>query len=289
MFLDKKISNNQQDILHTLTVYVPGNQCNFRCSYCYISNSIDPMHNKPAHFDYSLDHMIAAFNPKRIGIAAIGVIGAGETLIPNEVVPFVHGLLRQGHYVTVITNLVLTERINQLLSIKHEPNGAEYLSRLCVKGSLHWLELKKRNLVDTFFNNMRAIIDAGASSYPFLVICNEYMPYLEEICETSRRKLGALPHCSPNSVSKQISRETTVVTDPLCDEAFVKKIDAMFDSPIFDLCVAFIPIDPKKIFCYAGAYGYGVGMGTGAMVKCHNFPIGENFYQDISAPPPYGW
>ena len=171
-------------IEHAITVYVPGSQCNFRCSYCYVSNALDPMHNAPAQFQYPIDHMISAFNPKRIGIAAITVIGAGETLIPKEIVPFVHGLLRFGHYVTVVTNLTLTNRIDELLQI--EP---ECLSRLCVKGSLHWLEMKRTNTVDVYFDNMNKVIEHGASSFPFLVLCKEYMPYLEEIRENCMEKI----------------------------------------------------------------------------------------------------
>lgn len=42
---------------------------------------------------YPLEHMIKSFDPKRIGIANITVIGRGETLLPKEVVPFIKGLL----------------------------------------------------------------------------------------------------------------------------------------------------------------------------------------------------
>ncbi len=41
-------------------------------------------------FNYSVEHMVEAFRPERIGeMRILRVIGAGETLIPPEVVPFV--------------------------------------------------------------------------------------------------------------------------------------------------------------------------------------------------------
>ena len=52
--------------------------------------------------------MIKAFEPARLGgIAYIVVIGEGETLFPPEVIPFVKGLLHQGHVVEVVTNNTL--------------------------------------------------------------------------------------------------------------------------------------------------------------------------------------
>ena len=65
--------------------------------------------------------MLAAFDPGRLGgLADIIVIGRGETLIPKEVIPFVHGLLDMGHYVEVVTNLSLTQKIEELLKTSKE-------------------------------------------------------------------------------------------------------------------------------------------------------------------------
>ena len=68
---------------------MPGNICNLRCSYCYVTECLQYSHGVKAQFNYSVEHMIAAFEPKRIGgIAYITVIGGGETLIPQEAVRF---------------------------------------------------------------------------------------------------------------------------------------------------------------------------------------------------------
>ena len=89
-------------------------------------------------------------------------------MLPKEVVPFIKGLLSYGHWVEVVTNLTLTDRINELLDVKDK----SILKHLLVKGSLHWKELKNKNLVDVYFENMCKVIASGASSSPFLVICN---------------------------------------------------------------------------------------------------------------------
>lgn len=95
------------EVKKTITVYVPGSQCNLRCEYCYVSQCLDESHIEKASFMYPLEHMIKSFDPKRIGIANITVIGRGETLLPKEVVPFIKGLLSYGHWVEVVTNLTL--------------------------------------------------------------------------------------------------------------------------------------------------------------------------------------
>lgn len=270
-----------EKINYTITVYVPGNICNLRCNYCYISQCVDSDHMMKPVFNYSLEHMLKAFSPKRIGICDIIIIGSGETLIPDEVVPFVHGLLDQGHYVEVVTNLTLDKRIDELLDI----DDKNKLHRLLVKGSIHYLELKRRNLLPNFFNNMNKIAKAGASTYPFLVLCNDYMPYLEEIRELCLKNIGDLPQLSPciayDEENKTLLRNGVYHTDPLCDEYMVKKIDSLFDSRIFDVCVEMLKYDPKKVFCYAGKYGFGVGMGAGTLIKCHGMDSCGNFYENV--------
>lgn len=38
--------------------------CNLRCNYCYISNCADDPHSRKPTYDYPLETMIKAFNPK---------------------------------------------------------------------------------------------------------------------------------------------------------------------------------------------------------------------------------
>src|SRR5574344_2114786 len=94
------------NIKYTITAYIPGDICNFRCNYCYISKCCDEDHMDKGEYKYPLQTMVDAFSPKRLGgIADIVVIGGGETLMSENVVPFIHGLLKQGHVVELVTNL----------------------------------------------------------------------------------------------------------------------------------------------------------------------------------------
>lgn len=270
-------------IKRTITVYVPGNLCNMRCSYCYISQNSDKSSFVSPIFNYSVEHMIQAFSPKRLGgICNIVVIGSGETLYPKEIIPFVHGLLHMGHVVEVITNLTLNNKIDELLSITPED-----LKRLLVKGSLHWLELKRLNKIDDYFSNMRKVIAAGASSFPFLVIGDNYMPYLNEIKETCKSQIGALPHCTPCDIfdeAKDRFRHGKMKTQPECNEEFTNKIKNDFDSKVFGVSTKFLDIDPRKVFCYAGLWSFIVHMDNGNINKCHGLPCIGNFFEDINTP-----
>ena len=276
-------NKNSKAIKRAITVYVPGNVCNLRCSYCYVSECLRDGHEQKGYFNYSVDHMIKAFQPERIGgIAHITVIGAGETLIPPEVVPFVKGLLHWGHVVEVVTNNTLNERIDELLDTPREDIG-----RLIVKCSLHWKELKRLHKVDDYFNNIKRIIAAGASSYPFVVICDEYMDELDEIIDICRQRIGAAPQCTPCVTAEtraDFLKSGAAVTSPVCTPKFISEIDKKFHSKLFLQSVRFLDVDVKRIFCYAGKWSFGVGMGDGVMCKCHNVSIPDNFYENIEEP-----
>ena len=276
-------NRNSGTIKRAITVYVPGNVCNFRCSYCYVSECLRDGHEQAGHFNYSVEHMVEAFRPERIGgNAHITVIGAGETLIPPEVVPFVKGLLHLGHVVELVTNNTLNQRIDELLDTPREDIG-----RLIVKCSLHWKELKRLHKVEDYFNNIKRIIAAGASSYPFLVICDEYMNELDEIIDICKRELGAVPQCSPCVTAEtraDFLKGGVAMTSPACTPAFVKEIDKKFHSKLFEQSVRFLDVDVKRVFCYAGKWSLGVGMGDGVMCKCHNVGIPGNFFENIEEP-----
>lgn len=272
-----------KEIQKAITVYVPGNLCNLRCSYCYVTECLMENHEEKPKFLYSVEHMIEAFRPERIGgIAYLTVIGGGETLIPPEVVPFVKGLLHHGHVVELVTNNTLDNRIDELLDTPKED-----LARLIVKCSLHWNELVRLNKVDSYFANIRKIVAAGASSFPFLVICDEYMSKLDEICETCEREIGALPHCTPCVTSEKkedFLRGGTAVTQPPCTPEFVQLIDEKLHSRLFKESVRFLEIDPQKVFCYAGKYAFVVRMGDGMVAKCHDICTDQCFFEHIDKP-----
>ena len=50
-------------IKRIITVYVPGHLCNLRCSYCYVTECLKYSMDGHAQFNYSVEHMIKAFEP----------------------------------------------------------------------------------------------------------------------------------------------------------------------------------------------------------------------------------
>ena len=265
-------------VRYSITVYVEGNKCNLNCSYCYIKNARWDDEPEKIKLDYDIEQMIKAFDTKRIGgIAEITVIGSAETLIVDSIIPFVHGLLRQGHVVTVVTNATLEKRIKELVNIEKK-----YLKRLIVKASLHYLELVRLNLLDVYFSNIKYVIESGASCFPFIIISNDYLPYLDEISQKCMENLEIKPQCSPcNEVVDVDSILYDSKFNPEISEKLYEQIKKGYDTRIFDAIVENKKFDSQEHFCYAGMWSFGVDFATGKMSKCHNLPIDKNFYEDI--------
>lgn len=267
------MSNQLTKIRYTITACISGTACNFNCDYCYRKNQGIKEKTQPTTFQYPVDHMVKALSPKRLGgIADIVVIGGGETLLHKDVVPFIKGLLKDGHIVEVVTNLTLNERIDELLDMDEE-----MLSRLIVKGSLHYLELKKLNKLDDYFNNMKKIIQKGASSFPFLVIYEDYLPLLDEIKEVCLNKIGELPHCT------SALDFTDAKMQPLSfyNENYKKSINDKMDSNINRTFDKFLSIDPKEHFCYAGEWSFVLDTSSGDVNKCFYSPVELNIFKDL--------
>ena len=208
-------------------------------------------------------------------MADIVVIGSAETLLVEPVIPFIHGLLKYGHIVTVVTNATLTKRIKELLDIQ-----SEYRKNLIVKASLHYLELKKRNLLKIFFDNVKYVVDAGASSYPFVTISEEYVPYLEEISECCQNFLEIFPQCSP--CLEVVDTDSILYHsrfEPEITGELKQRVENCFDTRILNEIIKNRNFNPQNFFCYAGMWGFGVDFATGQMSKCHNVPLDKNFYE----------
>lgn len=89
----------------TIAVGVPGNACNLRCEYCYVSHQAINQKIEAPTYNYSVEHMIYAFRPERIGgICEIVLCGSAETLLSNEAIELAKGLMRYGHVVTIVSN-----------------------------------------------------------------------------------------------------------------------------------------------------------------------------------------
>lgn len=278
--------SKKMKVSRAITVYVSGNICNLQCSYCYVKNSNPTEIAQPVRLSYPLEMIIKSFSPKRLGgLADITVIGSAETLLAREVVPFVHGLIHYGHVVTVVTNATLSKRITELLNCP-----AEDLKNLIVKASFHYRQLQEKKLMDVYFQNIKRVIAAGASAYPFVVISSDYLPELKTIGALISSELGVKAHCTPcNKVTNEYDIKFHAPFDPEPSEELVEEIDQYFDTRIFQECVRYKKVDVQNTFCYAGRFSLGVDFASGRLYKCHGFAEddGVGFYEDPDRP--YEW
>lgn len=258
-----------------ITGLIGGTSCNLDCDYCYRKGQGIKDRNTPAKFEYSVEHMLKALSKERLGgNAIICLCGGGETLLPKEVVPLVKGLLKEGHVVDLISNLTLNKRVDELLEIPRED-----MERLVLKASFHYLELKRLNKIDDYFNNFNRLIKAGASGSPILTIYEEYIPLLDEIKDLCLEKINDLPHvtCAIDNFN------TTMNPREFYKPEFVELVKQKFDSNVFRTFDELLKDTPQNHFCYTGEWNFILNMENGDVQKCFYAPVEQNIFKDINS------
>lgn len=166
--------------------------CNLRCHYCYLSQ-------RPVHFQgiqpemkYSPEEVGYALRKERIGgLAYTNFCADGETFLLKDIDKYVKAVVEQGHYAEVVTNLTVTPVLDKFLAW---PN--ELLKRVEFKCSFHYLELKAKNKLELFAENVNKIWTAGGSANIEITPSDELIPYIDEVMEFAMKRFGALPHLS---------------------------------------------------------------------------------------------
>lgn len=259
-----------------IEVTVAGTACNFKCDYCYISQISHVSATDTAHFSHSPEQIGRALRRERIGgTAYINICGVGETLWPKEMPAIINEILKQGHYVNIYTNGVMSGKFDEILRLV----APRDIVRLCVSFSFHYLELLRINGIDRFFGNYRRMKDAGCSVVVNMVLADSYLPYIEDIKRVSVEKMGCYPQVS---YPKRNSR--TKNWTPLCrDEEKTKSIGAEFDSPYMSFTEEYFNYGRRR-FCYAGAWSFHLDLATGWISKCYGHRRHQNIYDDPDAP-----
>ena len=257
---------------------VPVTACNLKCSYCYVIQE-GRRKNEIPQFKYSPEHIGKALNKERLGgISYISICGAGETLIPKEMPKIIEEILKQGHFVNITTNGTLTERFDEITAIPKE-----LLKRLHFAFSLHYIELKKLNCLDKFFKNVKMVQDAGCSFLVQLNLCDEYIPYIEEIKEKCFNEIGAYPQIA--ATRKEDFSEQRQKIELHTDLDYKEYIDIgnKFESPLFDFTIKNFLVERKE-FCYAGDWSFLLNLQTGDIKKCYAETEHQNIYEDLNEP-----
>ena len=265
------------NIKRNINLHIPVTTCTLHCPYCYVFHR-GLFKNKIPDFKYSPEVVQKALTKERLGgTCLINMTADGETLLPPTMVDYVRVLLENGHYIAIVTNGTVTRAFDAMLSYPEE-----YRSRLFFKFSYHYLQLKEKNLLDLFFNNIRKMRDAGCSFTLEFCPHDEAIPYIDEIKQRSIDELGAPPHCTIARDDISPSNQRPVLSKMSEEEYW--KTWGVFDSEMFNFKKT---IFGKKRceFCYAGDWSFFLYLGTGMMTQCYGGTFkSQNIFDDPEKP-----
>ena len=257
---------------------IPMSICNLRCHYCYLSQRDVCFQGNQPVMEYSPEFFGKAFSRDRLGgTAYFNFCADGETLLVKDLDRYVKEVVSQGHYVEIISNLTVTENLKKFLSW-----DKKLLEHVEFKGSFHYLELKEKNLLQTFTNNVKSIWEAGASASLEITPSDELIPYLDEVKEFSMKEFGALPHITiaRDDRTKEIDYLTSLTMQEY------DKVWESFESDLWRFKKSIFKVRRKE-FCYAGLWSLYINFYTGAAKPCYCGEYMDNFYMNIDKPYEY--
>ena len=257
-----------------INCHVPVTTCNLRCPYCYITQN-KWWDNKLTEFDYTAEHIKKALTAERLGgLCHFNMCGGGETLLPPQIVDIIRVILENGHSVMVITNGTVSKRFDEIIQFPKE-----LLERLCFKFSFQYVELKRLNLMDKFFDNIKKVRNAGCSFSLELTPHDEIIDEIPKIKEICMKEVGAYCHIT---VARDDAKKGVPILSKYNKEEY-KKIWQSFDSTMFEYKMSTFNIKRKE-FCYAGAWSLLLNIGTGEAEQCYKSCIKQNIFKDINKP-----
>lgn len=253
---------------------IPITACNLKCLYCYVIQE-NRRRMQLAELQYTPQHIAEALTKERLGgTCFFSICGAGETLMQKEVIDIVKLLLEEGHYVNITTNGTLSKKFDLLIA-----ECRENIKRLHISFSLHYLELKRLNLLQVFFENIKKMRKAGASILLQFNLCDEYIPYIDEIKEISLKEIGAYPQVA---LTRDESSRPMKIYTSLSNEEYYR-YGKEFKSPLFDFTCENFNVERKE-FCYAGDWSGLINLQTGWFSKCYRNQEGQNIFENINRP-----
>lgn len=259
-----------------LDCFVPIYACNFQCHYCYVS-LLDNFKKTNTKFSRPVEEIVAALSRKRLGDDVfINLCAGGETLLVEDSVKLIRGLLEEGHHISVVTNGSLSKRFEEIA--KFPP---ELLKLLFFKFSYHYLELKRMNKLDEYFYNVRKMRDAGCSFTIEITPSDELIPHVEEAKKICLENLGAMPHCT---IARDDRTNGIDILSNMSWEEYVKQWST-FESELFTY-KSWLYHNKIKSFCYAGAWSYYINLDTGDVSPCNCGRKFANVYEKMDEPLP---
>lgn len=250
-----------EGIKRFITLRIPVYACNFRCSYCYVGQHQGAYKGGIKDFIVSPKEIANFFSPERTGgLCYFNLCGLGETFLHPQLIQLVSELTEKGHYCDIITNGVLSNKIDELINSL----SSEQKKHLFLKFSFHCFQLKEKKLLETFVANINKAKKVGISYTVEITPHDELIPYIDEIKEFSIKNFGALPHIT---VARNEDTRKIKLLSKLSYEEY-KKTWSVFDSNLFDFKIAIFG-KKRKEFCYAGQNSLSVNLATGLYSQCY--------------------
>lgn len=253
-------SNVKEYVKKEIHLAIPMSICNFRCHYCYLSQRPESYQGVQPTMKYSPEQVAKALSKKRLGgLAYINVCADGETLLLKDVDIYMKRLVEEGHYVEFVTNCTITNVLKKFLAW-----DKELLAHIEFKCSFHYLELKKKNMLEVFARNVNDIWEAGASANVEITPNDELIPYIDEIKEFSMKNFGALPHIT---IARDDRTQGIEILSKLPKDEYYK-IWGQFDSTMFNYKKTIFGKRQEE-FCYAGIWSANIDLSTGIAKGCY--------------------
>lgn len=257
---------------------VPMTICNLQCHYCYLPKRNNYCRGKQIAYRYSPEHVAKALSKERLGgCAYINICAEGETLLATDIDKYIYALLQEGHYCEVVSNMTVSKVLKRICEW-----DASLLAHLEFKCSFHYLELKKRNLLELFAENVNKCWRAGASINIEVTPSDELIPYIEEVKKFSLEHFGALPHLT---IARDDGTENIEKLTKLSEEEYINTWST-FDSDFWNFKMKIFG-EKRKEFCYAGARSIDVDLANGNTAQCYCTKFCQNIFDDIQKPITY--
>lgn len=250
---------------------IPISKCNLRCSYCYVIQQ-NRRNTNTSVFRCEPEIIGKAFSQQRWGgVVLVNLCAFGETLFCQELPDIVYYILKQGHYINITNNGTVTGNLKKIL---RKTQGMH--SRLCFAFSLHYIELKKRNMLDLFAENVKMVKNEGCSYVVQLNLADEYIECLDEIKEYALKNFGALPQIA---LTRKEAKGYSIFTKYTDDEYY--QYGNSFKSPLFSFTFKNFRVKRKE-FCYAGDWSYKLDLASGELRSCYFCRPFYNIYEDLN-------
>ena len=131
--------------------------------------------------------------------------------------------------------------------------------------------------MDTFFENIELVRNAGASFMVQFNLCDEYIPYLEEMKELCVRHTGAMPQIAATRKEEEGLKKIELLTSR--SEKEYRRLGEEFDSPLFGFTMKNFNVKRKE-FCYAGDWTAILDLSTGIMRRCYSSYLYQDIFKD---------